>query len=167
YFTLIKGYKLALEGGIKEKLYIVGDGPDRKEIEELIVENNLEGNIKLLGKRKNPYLWMKNSKLFVHSSKYEGLPTVLIEAMICSKIIVSSDCPTGPAEILKGGHAGALFKVGDYNKLGSILENILKDPIQIKNYNKIMENRVLEFKSDFVIKEYEELINEKSYFNNK
>ncbi|MGL6121124.1 MAG: glycosyltransferase, partial [Fusobacteriaceae bacterium] len=167
YFTLIKGYKLALEGGIKEKLYIVGDGPDRKEIEELIVENNLEGNIKLLGKRKNPYLWMKNSKLFVHSSKYEGLPTVLIEAMICSKIIVSSDCPTGPAEILKGGHAGALFKVGDYNKLGSILENILKDPIQIKNYNKIMEKRVLEFKSDFVIKEYEELINEKSYFNNK
>ncbi|MGL5988370.1 glycosyltransferase [Cetobacterium sp.] len=167
YFTLIKGYKLALEGGIKEKLYIVGDGPDRKEIEELIVENNLEGNIKLLGKRKNPYLWMKNSKLFVHSSKYEGLPTVLIEAMICSKIIISSDCPTGPAEILKGGHAGALFKVGDYNKLGSILENILKDPIQIKNYNKIMEKRVLEFKSDFVIKEYEELINEKSYFNNK
>ncbi|MGL5052266.1 MAG: glycosyltransferase [Cetobacterium sp.] len=158
YFTLIKGYKLALEGGIKEKLYIVGDGPDRKEIEELIVENNLEGNIKLLGKRKNPYLWMKNSKLFVHSSKYEGLPTVLIEAMICSKIIISSDCPTGPAEILKGGHAGALFKVGDYNKLGSILENILKDPIQIKNYNKIMEKRVLEFKSDFVIKEYEELV---------
>ncbi|MGL5356523.1 MAG: glycosyltransferase [Cetobacterium sp.] len=167
YSTLIKGYKLALEKGIKEKLYIVGDGPDRKEIEELIVENGLEENIRLLGKRKNPYIWMKNSKLFVHSSKYEGLPTVLIEAMICEKVVVSSNCPTGPYEILKSGEVGGLFEVGDFKELSSILKTLLMNPVQIKRYNEIIEKRVLEFKSDFVIKEYEEIIDEKPCSNNK
>ncbi|MGL5918282.1 MAG: glycosyltransferase, partial [Cetobacterium sp.] len=94
YDTLIKGYKLALEKGVREKLYIVGDGPDRDEIQKLIDVAELNDKIKLIGKTTNPYIWMKNSKLFVHSSKYEGLPTVLIEAMICSKVVISSDCPT-------------------------------------------------------------------------
>ncbi|MGL5982141.1 MAG: glycosyltransferase, partial [Cetobacterium sp.] len=112
-------------------------------------------------------IWMKNSKLFVHSSKYEGLPTVLIEAMICEKVVVSSNCPTGPYEILKSGEVGGLFEVGDFKELSSILKTLLMNPVQIKRYNEIIEKRVLEFKSDFVIKEYEEIIDEKPCSNNK
>ncbi|MGL5965511.1 MAG: glycosyltransferase, partial [Fusobacteriaceae bacterium] len=158
YSTLIKGYKLALEKGTKEKLYIVGDGPDRKEIEELIVENGLEENIRLLGKRKNPYIWMKNSKLFVHSSKYEGLPTVLIEAMICGKVVISSNCPTGPYEILKGGEVGALFEVFDYKDLGNKLYSLLNDRFILEEYENIIKLRIIEFKSEVVINEYEKII---------
>lgn len=158
YATLIKGYKSAIESGIKEKLYIVGDGPNKKEIENLIAENLLGDKIILIGKTKNPYIWMKNSKLFVHSSNYEGLPTVLIEAMICGKVVVSSDCPTGPSEILKNGEVGILFNVGDSKELGIQLEKLLNNEEFLKLYQELSLNRVKEFKSDIVIKEYEKII---------
>lgn len=165
YATLIKGYRLAQESGVKEKLYIVGDGPDRKEIEGLIKESRLEDKIILIGKTTNPYVWMKNSKLFVHSSNYEGLPTVLIEAMICGKVVISSNCPTGPYEILKGGQCGVLFPVGDYKALSSGLQNLLNNSLELEKYEKTIEERVLEFRSDIVIKEYEGVIDEKSSIN--
>ncbi|MGL5951034.1 MAG: glycosyltransferase, partial [Cetobacterium sp.] len=158
YETLIKGYKIALENGITEKLYIIGDGPDRKEIEELIKTNSLEENIKLIGKTKNPYVWMKNSKLFVHSSNYEGLPTVLIEAMICGKVVISSNCPTGPFEILKGGEVGVLFEVKDYKKLAKELTALLRDKKELERFESLVTERVKEFRSDIVIKEYEKTI---------
>ena len=57
------------------------------------------------------------SDAFILSSKYEGSPNVLLEAITLNKIIISSDCPTGPSEILDGGKGGILFKVGDYKNL--------------------------------------------------
>lgn len=158
YETLIKGYKIALEKGISEKLYIIGDGPDRKEIEGLIKDNGLEDKIKLIGKTKNPYVWMKNSQLFVHSSNYEGLPTVLIEAMICGKVVISSNCPTGPFEILKGGEVGVLFDMKDYKTLGRELAILLKDKKELEKFKNLSIERVKEFRSDIVIKEYEKII---------
>lgn len=158
YETLIKGYKIALEKGISEKLYIIGDGPDRKEIEGLIKDNGLEDKIKLIGKTKNPYIWMKNSQLFVHSSNYEGLPTVLIEAMICGKVVISSNCPTGPFEILKGGEVGVLFDMKDYKTLGRELAILLKDKKELEKFKNLSIERVKEFRSDIVIKEYEKII---------
>ncbi|MGL5902889.1 MAG: glycosyltransferase [Cetobacterium sp.] len=167
YETLIKGYKIALEKGISEKLYIIGDGPDRKEIEGLIKDNGLEDKIKLIGKTKNPYVWMKNSQLFVHSSNYEGLPTVLIEAMICGKVVISSNCPTGPFEILKGGEVGVLFDMKDYKTLGRELAILLKDKKELEKFKDLSIKRVIEFRSDIVIKQYQEVIDEKPCFNNK
>ncbi|MGL5458407.1 MAG: glycosyltransferase [Cetobacterium sp.] len=163
YATLIKGYKLAIENGVKEKLYIVGDGSDRKKIEKLIEESELEKNIVLIGKTTNPYVWMKRSKLFVHSSNYEGLPTVLIEAMICGKVVISSNCPTGPYEILKGGQSGVLFTVGDYKALSVGLQNLLNNSLELEKYEKTIKKRVLEFRSDLVIKQYEGVIDEEKY----
>ncbi len=158
YNTLIKGFKMAKEEGIEEKLYIVGDGPDRKKIEKLIEQNGLESEILLIGRKKNPYVWMKNSEFYVHSSNYEGLPTVLIEAMICGKIVISSNCPTGPFEILKGGECGILFEIGKEKELSKALIKLLKNKTLINNYSKKVQERILEFKSEEVIKEYEKII---------
>ncbi len=158
--TLILGFKNAVERGIKENLYIIGDGPDKDKISILIKENNLQNRVYLIGRMSNPYIWMKKSQIFVHSSNYEGLPTVLIEAMICGKVVVSSDCPTGPFEILKGGECGVLFEVGDYKTLGKELVTLLNNYDLKKEYEEKLETRVLEFKSDIVIKEYEVVIDE-------
>ena len=70
---------------------------------------------------------MAKAQLIVHSSKFEGLPTVLIEALMLNKLIVSSDCPTGPAEILKNGKAGILVPVGDVEAFANAIEHILSD----------------------------------------
>ena len=158
YGTLIKTFKLLKERGVKAKLYIVGDGPGRDEIQTLIDKNNLLEDVKLIGQTKNPYIWMKNSELFVHSSNYEGLPTVLIEALILNKVVVSSDCPTGPKEILKNGECGFLYEIGDYKKLEEQLYRVLKDKLLSDEFKKISVERIEEFKVSNIMKEYEALI---------
>lgn len=119
--TLIKAYN-SIKNIIKENLYIVGDGPHKKNIEALVKELNLENRVIFLGNQKNPYIWMKNSKLFVHSSKQEGFGMVLVEALIFGKRVIASNCPVGPKEILGNGKFGVLFEVGDYIQLSKEIE---------------------------------------------
>ena len=160
FLTLVRAYKNVEDSGIQDKLYIIGDGPSKEEIINEIKKLNLEENIKLVGLSKNPYVWLKKSKLFVHSSKYEGLPTVLIEALICNKMIISSNCPTGPKEILKGESCGKLFKVGDTEELGNYLVEFLSSEENREKYEKNVVIRKEEFNKNKVIKEYEKLIEE-------
>lgn len=156
FSTLIKGFKRAKElGGISEKLLILGDGPDREKIEKMIKDENMEKDIILLGSIKNPYPWLKKAKIFVHSSKYEGLPTVLIEALILNKKIISSSCPTGPKEILENGRIGDLYEIGDYEKLAYYIIESLKN----NSLNKeLIEKEIQKFSREEVIKDYEKLI---------
>ena len=158
FSTLIKAFKIVKEKGVEEKLYIIGDGPSRKEIEQEIKKMGLEKEILLLGNRKNPYIWLKNSLFFVHSSKYEGLPTVLIEALICDKMIISSNCPTGPKEILKNESCGELFEVGNYNQLSNLLEKYILNKESKNKFLQEILKRKEEFNKEKVIKEYEKLI---------
>ncbi len=158
--TLLKAMKILKDKGISEKLYIVGDGPSRQEIESEIVELNLKDKVFLIGNTKNPYIWLKNSNFFVHSSKYEGLPTVLIEALICNKMIISSDCPTGPREILSNESCGRLFEVGDYERLAMLLEEYIVNNKKINEFYPSIEKRKNDFKQEKIIKEYEKLIDE-------
>ncbi len=155
YYTLLKGFKLAKSLGIKEKLYILGEGEERALIESWIRELELENEVVLLGRYKNPYPWIKNAKLFAHSSRFEGLPTVLIESLICGVPVISSDCPTGPSEILKKGEVGLLYNVGDYKKLS---EDIMKLINNEEIYLKAKENslkRALDFDKKNSIEEIE------------
>lgn len=156
FVTLVKGFKRVKElDKIKEKLFILGDGPDRDKIEKIIKDEKMEKDIILMGSIKNPYPWLKKAKLFVHSSKYEGLPTVLIEALILNKRVISSSCPTGPTEILENGKLGDLYEVGDYKKLAYyILSNLENNNLN----EKLIKKEIIKFSKEEVIKEYEKLI---------
>lgn len=158
YLTLLKGYKISLEKGIKEKLYILGDGPERDLIEGWIDELKLKDNVVLLGKDKNPYPWIKNAKVFLHSSRFEGLPTVLIEALICETPIISSDCPTGPKEILANGNYGLLFEVGDYNQLGEKICFLINNREEYQKYKKLSLVRREEFSKEKSLKKIEKIL---------
>ena len=109
------------------KLFIIGEGKSRSIIEEQIQKLELEEKVILLGFIENPYPWMAKAQAIVHSSKFEGLPTVLIEALMLDKLIISSDCPTGPAEILKNGKAGLLVPVGDTIGFADAIERVITD----------------------------------------
>ena len=150
--TLIEGYSILKNKGIKEKLYIIGEGNGRVKIEKMIEEKNLGQDVILLGEKKNPYVWMKNSKLFIHSSRYEGLPTVLLEALMMDKFIVSSNCPTGPTEILTKPKVGELFNVGDANQLAEKVLKILYD----KDYQKELLKNIQLKKKEFELSEITE-----------
>ncbi|MGL6066362.1 MAG: glycosyltransferase [Cetobacterium sp.] len=130
--------------GLKEKLYILGDGDDRVNVQKKIEELNLKDEVLLLGERRNPFPFMKNAELFLHTSGGEGLPTVFVESMLCDTPVVAYDCPTGPREILDNGKAGGLIllndKVAFENKVLEILNNRdLEVSIRDKMNEKIKE----------------------------
>lgn len=150
--TLIEGYSILKNKGIKEKLYIIGEGNGRVKIEKMIEEKNSGEDVILLGEKKNPYVWMKHSKLFIHSSKYEGFGVVLLEALMMDKFIVSSNCPTGPTEILTKPKVGELFNVGDANQLAEKVLKILYD----KDYQKELLKNIQLKKKEFELSEITE-----------
>ena len=160
YTTLINGFKKAKEKGLKEKLFILGDGPSKEYISNLIDELKLTGEVVLLGQSKNPYVWMKNCITFVHSSKYEGFGMVIVEALSLEKCVISSKCKVGPVEILDSGEYGMLFNVGDSTELSKIiLDTSSREELRKKYENKAME-RALVFDSKVILNEYERIIDE-------
>ena len=117
HMTLLRSLKLLKESNIKFTASIIGGGYKYDTLREYIKTNRLQKEIKLLGYKKNAYKFMDNANLFVLSSKYEGLPNVLIEAQKYNLPIISTNCPTGPKEILLNGKLGDLFPVSDHKKL--------------------------------------------------
>lgn len=160
YKTLLKAFQILKSKGIDKKLYIVGDGPSKKEIENMIKEYDLIEEVKLLGRFKNPYVWLNNADFFIHSSKYEGFGLVLIEAAILDKLVISSNCPVGPTEILENGKSGILFNVGENEELAEKIEKVLNDKNLRNRYILSMKERREDFKKENVLKEYEKLIDE-------
>lgn len=153
--TLIKTWQVLEQQNISLKLYILGDGSDKKNIESKIKNAGQEDRVILLGNVTNPYPWIKKSKMLIHSSKFEGLPTVLIEALILNKTVISSNCISGPKEILENGEIGYLYEVGDYKKLAELIINNLENP----HLNlELLNEKIQKYKKENVIKEYEKLI---------
>lgn len=112
FATLIRAFGLLLEE-TSARLVILGEGPLRGELQRHIDNLGLGDYVHLAGFQENPYKWMARSKVFVLSSRYEGFPNVLAQALACGAQVVSTDCPTGPAEIIKDGVPGCLVPVGD------------------------------------------------------
>lgn len=123
--TLFKAFDLAKEKGYDGKLYVIGDGADRDKVENFLSKAKYKNDILLLGRKENPYNWLKKADKFILSSRYEGFPTVLIEALILDKIVFSSDCKTGPREILSE-NLDHLFEVGNIIKLSEMIKTLNK-----------------------------------------
>ncbi len=109
------------------RLVILGWGPEPgpSQLKNLVRELGLEDDVDLPGHVKNPFAYMARASVFVLSSAWEGLPTVLIEAMAVGVPVVSTDCESGPAEILDNGKYGSLTPVGDSNALAEAILNTL------------------------------------------
>ena len=127
--TLIRAFSL-LRTKCDASLVIMGEGPLRVDLEEAVKIMNLEEYVTLPGFIENPYAIMKQADLFVLSSLWEGFPNVLIEAMACGTPVVSTDCPSGPAEILENGKWGRLVTVGDEEALAIAMLATLEEKTQ-------------------------------------
>ena len=134
HYTLLKSINILIKRKVNLKLLIMGYGPNLEDMKYFIKKNKLEKHVKISNFNKNPFKFIKYSNLFVLSSIYEGLPNVLLEAICLKKFVISSNCPTGPREILKNGKLGMLFAPKDENSLAN---KILEFKSNKKKYNKI------------------------------
>lgn len=113
YPTLIDALRRLHRDGVRAQLVILGDGPLLAELQGLAVARELGDAVTFAGFQPNPLPWMRRAGVVALASRYEGLPTVLIEALACGARVVATDCPSGPREILGGGRWGTLVPVGD------------------------------------------------------
>ncbi len=125
--TLIKAFALVHKKYPNVKLKIYGEGQKRKELEQLINELHLNESVILEGNVKNVPTEITKSKIFVFTSRYEGMPNALLEAMACGLPCISTDCDAGPSEIIKNGVNGYLVNVDDINQIAQKIELLLKD----------------------------------------
>lgn len=110
------------------KCYIIGEGPERAVLTSLIEYHNLTENVLLIGKKNNIYDYFTKASIFVLSSRYEGYPNVLAEAMAHGCSCVAFDCLTGPSEIISDGQNGYLVEANNIDKLREIIVKVLASP---------------------------------------
>ena len=130
FITLIRAFSI-FKYKNTSKLIILGEGPERINILNFVKKNNLENNVELKGFMKNPYPWIACADVYIHSSLYDGLPLVIIESLACGTKIVSTDCESGPREILDYGKYGMLIPIKDPEKMAKSIEKSIE-----KNINK-------------------------------
>jgi glycosyltransferase involved in cell wall biosynthesis len=154
HLTLIKAFKLLTERK-EARLFLLGEGPLEEEIKSFVKRNDLLDKVEFAGFDKNPFKYMSKCDLFVLSSHHEGMPGVLVQAMACGAPSISTDCPTGPNEIIKKEfNNGRLVPVGDAVAMASAMEEILTEPLQN------IEKGVERFKLEVALSSYLKVIQE-------
>lgn len=130
FITLFKSIQNVYK--IKIELIVIGKGVDKEKLKNYIKENSLQKKIKLIGYQANPFKFIRQADIFVLTSRFEGSPNVLIEAQYLKKYIISTNCPTGPREILNNGKYGSLVKLNDYKLISKIIQKY-NNNFSIKN----------------------------------
>lgn len=149
HLTHIKGFDLLLKAWAQVvpnhpdwRLRIVGDGEDKTMLEQLRRKLNIEASTELVPKTNNIAAHYQQAAFFVMSSRFEGLPLVLIEAQAYGLPIVSFDCDTGPAEIIKHGETGWLCKPGCMESLSSSINVALQYTIDANDLTQLCSSAV-------------------------
>ena len=153
YPTLVKAFA-RVAANRPCRLIILGEGGRRKALERLVRKLGLTDRVSLPGWVDNPLAFMSRASLFVLSSRYEGLPGVLVQALACGCPCVSTDCPSGPAEILQGGRLGPLVPVGDPVRLAEAMMSVLDQPPE----KQVLQETAMRFSAEKAVTAYEDLI---------
>jgi len=155
HHTLVSAFDLLHKKGMQIQLIILGIGDMEKELRQYITDLGLTNDVILLGFKENPYAYLAKSDLFVLSSVFEGFGNVVAEALGMGINVVSTDCPSGPSEILEGGKCGWLCPVSNPQKLAEAIEDALANP-KSADFLKASSTR---FHVDTISKQYMQLLN--------
>ncbi|CAD7035496.1 glycosyltransferase [Pseudorhizobium endolithicum] len=150
--TLINAFA-AVRREQEARLIILGEGPERPDLEQLIKDLGLEASASLPGFTLNPFRYVGRSAVFVLSSRWEGFGNALVEAMACGVPVVSTDCSSGPSEILQGGRWGRLVPVGDHEAMAEAIIETLKE-----DRSDTAPSRVMDFSVDIAVHQYLKLL---------
>lgn len=153
FSLLLRAFRL-LSSRVGARLVIVGDGVERKKLQALGRELEISDRIDFVGFKMNPYPYMRRASLFVLSSDFEGIANVLVEALACGCPVVSTDCPSGPREILEDGKWGRLVPVGDAEELAEAMQRSLEDDHDADH----LRRRAMDFTVEKSVDQYLEVL---------
>ena len=136
------------------RLVLFGKGPETEALQRQAIELGISDRVSFPGFVDNPYSYMSAADVFVLSSVHEGFGLVLIEAMACGCPVVSTDCESGPDEILDGGKYGSLVPVGDEKSLANSIKRTIDDPLP----SKTLQERAEEFDVDSAVNRYRSIL---------
>lgn len=157
--TLLRAFKLVIQ--VKPaRLVILGEGKDRGKLEKLVENLGISEHVEFLGFQRNPFKYMSKASVFVLSSLHEGFGNVLVEAMACGTPVISTDCKSGPGEIIENDKSGILVPVGDYRSLSKAIIKVLSDESLRQKFSAEGLERVKYFSVEKNIRGYEKVFQE-------
>jgi glycosyltransferase involved in cell wall biosynthesis len=161
------------------EVLFIGDGEEKENLIDYAKKLGLEKRIHFIGKVNNPFKYLKYCNIFVHTSKTEGFPNVLVEALSCGLPVISSDCISGPREILapdtdiskqlkKGDKIeiakyGILYPVGDVEQMVNAIKLLLQDEKLFNSYKEKVVKRAKDFSMEKIIKQYKKVLLKEDY----
>lgn len=154
HFTLLKAFELLVKEIKNARLLLVGDGPLKDELQNLVKELNIESNVEFLGWQKKLDDVFLKSDIFVLSSRREGFPYALIEAMSFGLPVVCTDTPFGPKEILDDDKYGFLVPMKDHINMKEALQTMLENRELFSKYSRLAKERSRTFTTNRMINEY-------------
>jgi len=158
---LINAFNLVNKKNINLRLVIIGDGEERPRLKKLVDELQLNDVVDFLGSQENPYKYISKADIFVSSSFYEGFPNALLEAMACNTVVISTDCLSGPAEIINHYQNGILVPVGNAEKMAAEIANLIENPKLAGNFTAAAKKTVVEkYAANVVAKKYQDVFAE-------
>jgi len=140
---------------IDSRLLIIGDGQERRSLEDLAKKYKIENRINFLGWQDNPFKYLVNTKLFVLSSVYEGFPNVILEAMACGIPVITLRSSGGIREIIDHGKDGILVNSNDPIDLSGTIYNLLSNKVLRENISQQAYRKIDRFEVSKIVKEYE------------
>lgn len=149
------------------RLYIFGVGDMKEELEELIEKLDVSKQVLLMGFDPNPYKYLKSADLFIFGSNHEGFPNVILEAMACKLPILTTNCESGPGEIMELESAiddlmitdyGILVPIKNVDLMAKGINHFVNNKDYIEQCKSNGENRIMVYEKNYILKQYTDLI---------
>jgi len=155
---LLRTFSLVRKKRDRVYLIILGEGELRKELENLSLELRVDKWTDFVGFQSNPYAWIRKADIFVLSSDFEGFPNVILEAMACGTPVISTDCQSGPNEIIVNGQNGILVPTEDEKALAEAILKLLTNDNLRKRFSEEGKKKAETLGIEKILPQYEELI---------